>query len=112
MRFFMVADSLSGQDAVRSASSFNQKIGLSGVILSKYDGDSKGGVALGIASQVGIPLRFIGTGEKIADLELFISERIVNRLMGEGDLESLAEKTSAIIDEKQAKKITSKDKKR
>ncbi len=105
---FYVADSLSGQDAVRSANSFNEKIGISGVILSKYDGDSKGGVALGIASQVGIPLRFIGTGEKIADLELFISDRIVNRLMGEGDLESLAEKTSAIIDEKQAKKISSK----
>ncbi|MCF6173129.1 MAG: signal recognition particle protein [Campylobacteraceae bacterium] len=108
---FYVADSLSGQDAVRSASSFNQKIGLSGVILSKYDGDSKGGVALGIASQVGIPLRFIGTGEKVADLEIFISDRMVNRLMGEGDLESLAEKTSAIIDEKQAKKISSKIKK-
>ena len=105
---FYVADSLSGQDAVRSANSFNEKIGISGVILSKYDGDSKGGVALGIASLVGIPLRFIGTGEKVADLELFMSDRIVNRLMGEGDLETLAEKTSAIIDEREAKKISGK----
>ncbi len=108
---FYVADAMSGQDAIRSATTFNEKIGITGVILSKYDGDSKGGVALGIASLVGIPLRFIGVGEKVADLELFIPDRIVNRLMGEGDLETLAEKTSAIIDEKQAKKITSKIKK-
>lgn len=108
---FYVADSLSGQDAVRSANSFNEKIGISGVVLSKYDGDSKGGVALGIAKQVNIPLRFIGTGEKVADLELFVPDRIVNRLMGEGDLETLAEKTAAVIDEKKAKQITKKIKK-
>ncbi|MBE0492155.1 MAG: signal recognition particle protein [Sulfurospirillum sp.] len=108
---FYVADSMSGQDAVRSAASFHEKIGISGVILSKFDGDSKGGVALGLAKQVGVPLRFIGVGEKVADLEIFIPERIVNRLMGEGDLEGLAEKTSAIIDEKQAKAINKKIKK-
>jgi len=108
---FYVADSMTGQDAVRSASTFHEKIGISGVILSKYDGDGKGGVALGIAKQVNVPLRFIGVGEKVADLELFIPERIVNRLMGEGDLETLAEKTSAVIDEKQAKAITRKIKK-
>ncbi|WP_331774285.1 signal recognition particle protein [Sulfurospirillum sp. 1612] len=108
---FYVADSLSGQDAVRSANTFHEKMGISGVILSKYDGDSKGGVALGIASQVGVPLRFIGVGEKVADLELFMPDRIVNRLMGEGDLETLAEKTSAVINEKEAKKLTNKIKK-
>jgi len=108
---FYVADSLSGQDAVRSASSFNEQLGITGVILSKYDGDSKGGVALGISKQTGVPLRFVGIGEKAADLELFIPERVVNRLMGEGDLATLAEKTSAIIDEKQAKKLTKKMKK-
>jgi signal recognition particle subunit SRP54 len=108
---FYVADSMSGQDAVRSAGTFNEKIGISGVILSKFDGDSKGGVALGIAQQINIPLRFIGIGEKVADLEVFIPDRIVNRLMGEGDLESLAEKTSMIIDEKKAKAITKKIKK-
>ncbi len=108
---FYVADSLTGQDAVRSAVSFNDRLSISGVILSKYDGDSKGGIALGIAKQTGVPLRFIGIGEKAPDLELFVPDRIVNRLMGEGDLISLAEKTSTIIDEKKAKKLTQKMKK-
>lgn len=108
---FYVADAMTGQDAVRSATTFNEKIGISGVVLSKYDGDSKGGVALGIASQVGVPLRFVGVGEKVADLESFIPDRIVSRLMGEGDLATLAENTSAVIDEKQAKRLTKKIKK-
>jgi signal recognition particle subunit SRP54 len=105
---FYVADSMGGQDALRSAQSFHEKIGITGVILSKYDGDGKGGIALGVASQVGVPLRFIGTGEKSADLESFIPDRIVSRLMGEGDLETLAEKTSTIMDDKEAKVITKK----
>jgi signal recognition particle subunit SRP54 len=105
---FYVADSLTGQDAVRSAQGFHESLGISGVVLTKFDGDSKGGVALGIAQQINIPLRFIGVGEKVADLESFVPDRIVNRLMGEGDLVTLAEKTSAIIDEKSAKKITKK----
>ena len=108
---FYVADSLTGQDAVRSASSFKEKIGIDGVILSKYDGDSKGGVALSIAYLVEVPLRFIGMGEKMPDLEVFIPDRIVSRLMGAGDIQSLAEKTAMVIDEKQAKKITKKIKK-
>jgi len=105
---FYVADSLTGQDAVRTATTFKEKIGIDGVILSKYDGDAKGGVALGLSSQVQVPLRFIGMGEKMEDLEVFLPERIVNRLMGFGDIEGLAEKTSNIIDEKQAKKLTKK----
>lgn len=108
---FYVADAMTGQDAVRSAVTFHEKISLSGVILSKFDGDGKGGVALGIAEQTNVPLRFIGVGEKVADLEHFIPERIVSRLMGEGDLETLAEKTSGIINEKQAKAMTQKIKK-
>ncbi len=108
---FYVADSLTGQDAVRSASTFNEYMSISGVILTKYDGDSKGGVALGIASQLSIPLRFIGMGEKVEDLEQFLPDRVVNRLMGEGDLISLAEKTADVIDEKQAKRLTTKIKK-
>jgi signal recognition particle subunit SRP54 len=108
---FYVADSMTGQDSVRSAGTFNELMAVSGVILTKYDGDSKGGVALGIAKQLNIPLRFIGTGEKVADLEQFLPERIVTRLMGEGDLISLAEKTADVIDEKQAKRLTSKIKK-
>jgi signal recognition particle subunit SRP54 len=108
---FYVADSLTGQDAVRTATSFKEQIGIDGVILSKYDGDSKGGVALGLASQVNVPLRFIGSGEKMEDLEVFLPERIVNRLMGFGDIEGLAEKTANVIDEKKAKELTTKIKK-
>ena len=105
---FYVADSLTGQDAVRTATTFKEKIGIDGVILSKYDGDAKGGVALGLSSQVQVPLRFIGLGEKMEDLEVFLPDRIVNRLMGFGDIEGLAEKTANVIDEKQAKKLTKK----
>lgn len=108
---FYVVDSLSGQDGVKSAATFHEKMNLSGVILSKFDGDSKGGIALSIAQQLGIPLRFIGVGEKIPDLEVFIPERIVSRLMGAGDIHSLAEKTAAIISEKEAKDISKKIKK-
>ncbi|EAL0903033.1 signal recognition particle protein [Campylobacter coli] len=108
---FYVADAMSGQDGVKTASSFNELLGITGVILSKFDADTKGGIALGITKQIGIPLRFIGVGEKIADLEIFIPERIVNRIMGEGDLATLAEKTAAIIDEKEAKKLNQKIKK-
>jgi len=108
---FYVADAMTGMDAVRTAQTFKEKIGITGVILSKFDGDSKGGIALGIAHQVGVPLRFIGLGEKMPDLEQFIPDRIVSRLMGAGDLESLAEKTANIIDEKKAKQLTKKIKK-
>lgn len=108
---FYVADAMSGQDGVKTASSFNELLDITGVILSKFDADAKGGIALGITKQIGIPLRFVGVGEKIADLEIFIPERIVNRIMGEGDLATLAEKTAAIIDEKEAKKLNQKIKK-
>lgn len=108
---FYVADAMTGMDAVRTAQTFKEKIGITGVVLSKYDGDSKGGVAMGIAHQVGVPLRFIGAGEKMPDLEQFLPDRVVSRLMGAGDLESLAEKTANIIDEKKAKLLTKKIKK-
>ncbi|SFV51701.1 Signal recognition particle, subunit Ffh SRP54 (TC 3.A.5.1.1) [hydrothermal vent metagenome] len=108
---FYVADAMTGQDAVRTAQTFKDKIGISGVILTKFDGDSKGGVALGLTQQVGVPLRFIGAGEKMPDLEQFIADRIVSRLMGAGDVESLAEKAAAAIDPKEAKRMTQKIKK-
>ena len=108
---FYVADSLTGKDALNSAKKFDEKLDITGVILTKYDGDSKGGVALSIAHQVKKPLRFIGIGEKIQDLEVFVPERIVSRIMGAGDIEGLVEKTSALIDEKEAKKLTKKLKK-
>ena len=105
---FYVADSLTGHDATKTASSFKEQIGIDGVILSKYDGDTKGGVAISLADQVGVPLRFIGMGEKMPDLEVFIPDRIVSRLLGAGDIEGLAEKTSTIIDSKKAKEVTKK----
>ncbi len=106
-----VADSLSGQDGIRSAQHFNEKIGIDGVILSKFDSDSKGGIALSIAYQIGVPLKFIGSGEKVADFDIFIPERIISRLMGAGDIATLAEKTASIIDQNQAKDIAKKIKK-
>ena len=108
---FYVADSLTGHDATKTAISFKDKIGIDGVILSKFDGDTKGGVAISLSHQVQIPLRFIGIGEKMPDIEPFIPERIVSRLMGAGDVEGLAEKASAVIDEKKAKEVTRKIKK-
>lgn len=108
---FYVLDSLSGQDAVRSADTFNKEIGLSGVILSKFDSDTKGGIALSVAKQINVPIRFIGSGEKMADLDIFLPERIVGRLMGAGDVAGFIEKTTAVVDEKEAKAITKKIKK-
>jgi signal recognition particle subunit SRP54 len=108
---FYVADSLTGHDATKTAITFKEKIGIDGVILSKFDGDTKGGVAISLAHQVGIPLRFIGIGEKMPDIEVFIPNRIVSRLMGAGDVDGLAEKAAAVIDEKKAKEVTKKIKK-
>ncbi len=108
---FYVADSLTGHDATRTAATFKEKIGIDGVILSKFDGDTNGGVALSIAHQVNVPLRFIGIGEKMPDLEVFLPDRIVGRLMGAGDIEGLAEKTSTLIDAKKAKEVSKKIKK-
>ena len=108
---FYVADSLTGHDATKTATSFKEKIGIDGVILSKYDGDTKGGVAISLSHQVQVPLRFIGVGEKMPDIEPFIPDRIVSRLMGAGDVEGLSEKAAAVIDEKKAKEVTKKIKK-
>jgi signal recognition particle subunit SRP54 len=106
-----VADSLTGQDAVRTATKFKEDIGIDGVILTKFDGDSKGGIAISLAKQCEVPLRFLGIGEKMPDFEVFIPKRIVSRLMGAGDIEGLAEKTSTVMSEKDVKKVTKKIKK-
>ncbi|GAA8477476.1 signal recognition particle protein [Helicobacter pylori] len=106
-----VADALSGQDGVKSANTFNEEIGVSGVVLSKFDSDSKGGITLGITYQLGLPLRFIGSGEKIPDLDVFVPERIVGRLMGAGDIISLAEKTASVLNPNEAKDLSKKLKK-
>lgn len=108
---FYVADSLTGQDAVKTALSFKEKADISSIILTKFDGNATGGLAIGLARQTSLPLRFVGTGEKPQDLEIFIPERIVSRLLGSGDAEGLAEKIGTLIDEKKAKTISKKIKK-
>lgn len=106
-----VADSLTGQDGIRSAKAFYDALGITSVLLSKFDGDSKGGVALSVAYELGIPLRFVGNGEKLADLEPFIPERIIGRLMGAGDIQTLVEKSTAVMGAEEIKKVTKKIKK-
>jgi len=108
---FYVADAMSGQDGVKTADIFNQKIGITGVVLSKFDADSKGGIAISIAHQINVPIRFIGMGEKVQDLEVFLPERIIKRLIGLGDIDGLAEKVSSVMDDKKVAKITKKIKK-
>ncbi len=97
-----VADAMTGQDAVRSASQFHARLALSGVILSKMDGDARGGAALSIRQVTGRPIKFLGTGEKPSAFEVFYPERIVSRLLGMGDMLTLIEKVEEEIDEKQA----------
>ena len=97
-----VADAMTGQDAVKSAAQFHERLGVSGVILTKMDGDARGGAALSIRHVTGQALKFIGTGEKPDALEVFHPDRIVSRIMGMGDVLSLIEKVEETIDEKQA----------
>jgi signal recognition particle subunit SRP54 len=108
---FYVADSLTGQDASKNAINFNEKIKITGVILTKHDGDSKGGTAISIAQLVQVPLRFLGIGEKPQDFEVFIPDRIVSLLVGEGDIEGLSEKASTIMNDTDMKNISKKMKK-
>ena len=98
----LVVDSMVGQDAVNIAKSFNEVLEISGVILTKLDGDTRGGAALSVKSVIGKPIKFIGTGEKIDDLEEFHPERMASRILGMGDVLSLIEKVETQIDEKQA----------
>lgn len=98
----LVVDSMVGQDAVNIAKSFNEVLEISGVILTKLDGDTRGGAALSVKSVTGKPIKFIGTGEKIDDLEEFYPDRMASRILGMGDVLSLIEKVETQIDEKQA----------
>jgi signal recognition particle subunit SRP54 len=97
-----VADAMTGQDAVKSAEQFHQRLGITGVILTKMDGDARGGAALSIRQVTGRPLKFVGTGEKPTAFELFYPERVVSRILGMGDMLSFIEKVEENIDEKQA----------
>ncbi len=101
----LVADAMTGQDAVNSAGDFNQRLSLSGVILSKMDGDARGGAALSIQSVTNTPLKFIGVGEKYDALEVFHPERMAGRILGMGDVLSLIEKAEEVVDEENAERM-------
>ena len=97
-----VADAMTGQDAVKSAAEFHKRLGITGVVLTKMDGDARGGAALSIRHVTQRPVKFVGTGEKLSALEPFYPERIVSRILGMGDVMSLIEKVEEQIDQKQA----------
>ncbi len=104
----LVVDAMTGQDAVTTAQQFEQKIGLSGIILTRIDGDARGGAALSMRSVIGKPIKFLGTGEKTDALEVYHPDRLANRILGMGDVVSLVEKAAATIDADDAQAMTEK----
>ena len=100
-----VADAMTGQDAVNVGAKFNELIGIDGVIMTKMDGDARGGAALSLKAVVGKPIKFVGVGEKISALEVFHPERVASRILGMGDILSLVEKAQATFDEKTARQL-------
>ena len=107
----LVVDAMTGQDAVNVASAFAEKVGIDGVILTKMDGDTRGGAALSIKAVSGKPIYFVGMGEKLSDLEQFYPDRMASRILGMGDVMSLIEKVEASIDEEKAREMEKKFKK-
>jgi signal recognition particle subunit SRP54 len=106
-----VVDSMTGQDAVNTAKVFNEKVDFDGVVLTKLDGDTRGGAALSIKSEVNKPIKFIGTGEKMDALDVFYPDRMADRILGMGDVVSLVERAQEQFDEEEAKKLQRKIKK-
>ena len=104
----LVVDAMTGQDAVNVAKEFNEKVGVDGIIITKMDGDTRGGAALSIRSVTGKPILYVGMGEKLSDLEQFYPDRMASRILGMGDVLTLIEKAQADIDEEQAKRIEQK----
>ena len=107
----LVVDSMTGQDAVNVASTFVDKVGIDGVILTKLDGDTRGGAALSIRAVTGKPILYVGMGEKLSDLEQFYPDRMASRILGMGDILTMIEKAQESIDEEQSKKMVQKMKK-
>ncbi|MBM7586805.1 signal recognition particle subunit SRP54 [Bacillus pakistanensis] len=105
---FLVVDAMTGQDAVNVAQSFNESLGITGVVLTKLDGDTRGGAALSIRSVTEKPIKFVGMGEKLDALEAFHPERMASRILGMGDVLSLIEKAQANVDEEKAKELEQK----
>ncbi|MEE2636905.1 MAG: signal recognition particle protein [Acidobacteriota bacterium] len=100
-----VADAMTGQDAIKSAGEFNRRLGISGVVLSKMDGDARGGAALSVVSVVGVPVTFIGDGERIEDLQPFHPDRLVSRMLGMGDVLSLVEKAEQAVSQEDVARL-------
>ncbi|HEY0140061.1 MAG TPA: signal recognition particle protein [Thermoanaerobaculia bacterium] len=100
-----VADAMTGQDAVKSAKEFDDRLGVTGIVLTKLDGDARGGAALSIKHVVNRPIKFVGVGEKLADLDVFYPERMAQRILGMGDVLSLIEKVEAEVDKKEAARL-------
>ena len=107
----LVIDAMTGQDAVNVAAEFDRKVGIDGVIVTKLDGDTRGGAALSVKAVTGKPILYVGMGEKLSDLEQFYPDRMASRILGMGDVLTLIEKAEAQIDEDEAKKLTQKMKK-
>jgi signal recognition particle subunit SRP54 len=103
-----VADAMTGQDAIKSAGEFNNRVGVTGVVLTKLDGDARGGAALSVVSVVGVPIAFVGSGERLEDLELFHPDRIVSRMLGMGDVLTLIEKAEQVVDQEEAEQLEEK----
>ncbi len=103
-----VADSMTGQDAVKSAGEFNAKVGVSGVVLTKLDGDARGGAALSVVGVVGVPIAFAGVGERLQDLEPFHADRLVSRMLGMGDVLSLIERAEEAFDQSEREELAAK----
>lgn len=103
-----VVDSMTGQDAVNSAKAFNESVNFDGIILSKLDGDARGGAAISIRSVVGKPIKFVSNGEKLENLDVFYPDRLASRILGKGDIVSLVEKAQETIDELEAKRMEEK----
>jgi signal recognition particle subunit SRP54 len=103
-----VADAMTGQDAIKSAGEFNRRVGVTGVVLTKLDGDARGGAALSVVSVVGVPIAFVGSGERLEDFEVFHADRVVSRVLGMGDVLSLIEKAEAAIDIEDAARLEEK----
>ena len=101
----LVVDAMTGQDAVTVADTFNKELGVDGVILTKLDGDTRGGAALSIKAVTGKPIKFSGTGEKLSDIEPFYPDRMASRILGMGDMMTLIEKAQEAFDEKEAEKL-------
>jgi len=100
-----VADAMTGQDAIKSAGEFNRRIGVTGVVLTKMDGDARGGAALSVVSVVGVPIAFVGSGERLQDLEPFHADRVVSRVLGMGDVLSLIERAEEAVSLEDAAKL-------